>query len=96
MVSLRGQSWHQCSSTSSSMTDDGIECTLIKFAIDALEGREAIRRDLDRLEEWAHENLMRFNKAKYRVLHLDQGTPSYLYKLGERPHCGLPLLEGSI
>jgi len=26
---------------------------------------------------------MRFNKAKCTVLHLDQGNPRYLYKLGE-------------
>ena len=26
---------------------------------------------------------MRFNKAKSNVLHLDQGSPRYVYKLGE-------------
>ena len=31
-VSLRGRSWHRCSSTSPSMTDDGIECSLSKSA----------------------------------------------------------------
>ena len=69
--------------------DNGIESTLIKFAsdtklcgmVDILEGRDAIQRDLERLERWAWANLMKCNKDKCKVLHLGRGKPKHKYKL---------------
>ena len=39
--------------------------------------KDVIQRNLDRLEQWAKEDLMRFNKSKYEVLHLGQGSLHY-------------------
>ncbi|CAM5106274.1 unnamed protein product, partial [Eretmochelys imbricata] len=62
--------------------EDGANCALSKFAddtklggeVDMLEGR-------DKLEDWAKRNL-RFNKGKYRVLHLGRKNPMHCYRLG--------------
>ena len=57
--------------------------TKLSGVVNTLEGREAIQRDLDRLEKWSHENLMRFSEAKCKMLHLGRVNPRYLYKVGE-------------
>jgi len=49
--------------------------------VDKLEGRDVIWRDLDRLERWAHANLIQFNKARRKALHLGSGNPKHKYRL---------------
>ncbi|XP_010013866.1 PREDICTED: cyclic nucleotide-gated cation channel beta-3, partial [Nestor notabilis] len=73
--------------------DSGIKCILSKFAsntklsgtVNSLEGRDAIQRDLDRLEECVHMNLTRFKKAKC--------NHQYLYRLEDEQIESSPVEE---
>ena len=69
--------------------DNGIECTLSKFAVaddtklsgaaDITEGSDTMRRVLDCLEKWVHVNQRKFNKAECKVLHLGRSNQKYVY-----------------
>ncbi|KAJ7423819.1 hypothetical protein BTVI_08715 [Pitangus sulphuratus] len=47
-------------------------------ALDMLEGRDVVQRDLDKIERWAHVNLLKFNKVKCKVLYMDQAGGNHL------------------
>ena len=79
------------SNTLISDTDSGIECILSKFdddfmlsgAGDMTEGRNIIQSYRDRLEKCTYVRLLRFNKAKHKVLPLGWGDSRYVYRLRE-------------
>ena len=65
--------------------------TLSKFAVgsklsgavDAMKGKDATWRDLNRLKKWIHKKPTGFNQAKCKVLHLGRGNPRYVHRLRE-------------
>ena len=89
MVPFRGQYWDQYSlmfsslilTVGSSAFSASLWMTTSCMVVNTPEGRGAIQRDLDRLKQWTQENLIRFNKAKCKVLHLCHGNSHLQYKL---------------
>ncbi|KAJ7421939.1 hypothetical protein BTVI_16125 [Pitangus sulphuratus] len=71
-------------------SDMGLEGILSKFAeetkvggaVNSVKGREALQRDLDKLEDWTFTNHRKFNKGKCQILYLGWGNPGYKYRLG--------------
>ncbi|KAJ7395962.1 hypothetical protein BTVI_149717 [Pitangus sulphuratus] len=56
--------------------------TKLAGAVDCLRGREALQGDLDKLEDWAITNNVKFKKGKCWILHVGWGNPGYTYRLG--------------
>lgn len=51
--------------------------TTLHGTVDTVKGRDAIHRDLDRLEGCTY---VKFNKTRCKVLHLNEGNPKHKYR----------------
>lgn len=71
--------------------DGGIQCTLSEFdgstklwgGAGTLEGRDGLQKDMGRPQRWeVSPNLMKYSKAKGKVLLMGEGNPKHKYRLG--------------
>ncbi|RMC13888.1 hypothetical protein DUI87_08971 [Hirundo rustica rustica] len=74
--------------------DSGTERSLSKLTdntnLGAVVNTLPLQRDPDRAERWGHLNLMKFNNAKRKVLHLGEVNPEQQYRLGKEKIEGSP------
>ncbi|PKU37934.1 rna-directed dna polymerase from mobile element jockey-like [Limosa lapponica baueri] len=82
--------------------DDGIKHTLtnaddtkLSGEMDTLEGRATLQEDLDRLEEWAKKDFMKFNKDNCKFLHPGKQNPGVQHRLGST-RLGSGSVEGDL
>lgn len=61
-----------------------LDVTKLCSAANILEGRYAIQKDLDKLEKWAHANIMVFSKVQCKVLQVSWGNFNHKYRLHQR------------
>jgi len=52
-------------------------------AVSTTEGGEVLQRDVNKLENWASTNHMKYNKNKCLILHLGRGSPGHTHCLGD-------------
>ena len=82
MVFPRGQWWDRYSLILMILTVGSSAPSASLLMTPSCGVRSTHQGDLDRLEQWAQVNLMRFNKSKFKVLNLGHGNPCYQYKMG--------------
>ncbi|RMC06922.1 hypothetical protein DUI87_16373 [Hirundo rustica rustica] len=77
-----GSAQHTSSGTFVGDRDSDTEWTLCKCVNDSKLCSAAAQKDLDGLEWWARANLMKFNEAKFRVLHMGWSNPRHEHRFG--------------
>ena len=66
---------------------DGVNSSMIQFADDTKlwkvirneEDRKELQKDLDKLDDWSYNWLLKFNPKKSKVLHLGSKNMKYQY-----------------